>query len=136
LINDIALRAMLLPFQLHALPEVLPQLPANSRCFCWQLIVVVLVQSDSDISGISLMVLRQRFFVFFSWWYGATRVAGDVVVFSCDINSCCSVFTIFGAIEEFCLLWCRIYLTACLWLCYDLFSGLGIPSASRFCAIL
>jgi hypothetical protein len=63
LINDIALRVMLLPFQLHALPEVLPQLSANSRCSCWQLVVVVLVQSDSDISGISLMVLRQRFSV-------------------------------------------------------------------------
>jgi hypothetical protein len=67
LINDIALdtlRAMLLRFQLHALPGVLPQLPANSRCSCWQLVVVVLVQSDSDISGISLMVLRQRFLCF------------------------------------------------------------------------
>jgi hypothetical protein len=94
LINDIALRAMLLPFQLHALPEVLPQLPANSRCSCWQLIVVVLVQSDSDISGISLMVLRQRFFVFFSWWYGATRVAGDVLYLAATLIPAaqCSLF--------------------------------------------
>ncbi len=44
------------------------------------MVVAVLVQCDSDISGTSLMVFRQRFSV--GGTGRATRVAGDVTVYS------------------------------------------------------